>query len=158
MFPPRNNDWDSGDDDDDEDEEADAVGYDFNDGAEEDEFGLPSLSSMRKKTRRRPPTAQLNDPGGGIGHALNGAFYNLDAPRPSSRPRANSSDIALERGPPSYPATKGGEGKILRPQYKDILRGKGCDHWSNATAHAAYRPSKLFTSHCPSSSTSECQC
>ena len=43
--------------------------------------------------------------------------------RSSGRPRANSSDIAEERGPPSYPTAKKSEGKILRPQYKDILRG-----------------------------------
>ena len=42
----------------------------------------------------------------------------------SSRPRANSSDIAEERGVSLYPSTKKNEGKILRPQYKDILKGK----------------------------------
>lgn len=45
---------------------------------------------------------------------------DLDA---SSRPRANSSDIAEERGVSLYPSAKKTEGKILRPQYKDILKG-----------------------------------
>jgi len=36
--------------------------------------------------------------------------------------RLNSGDIAEERGIPNYPTTKKLEGKILRPQYKDILR------------------------------------
>jgi hypothetical protein len=36
--------------------------------------------------------------------------------------RLNSGDIAEERGIPNYPTTKKSEGKILRPQYKDILR------------------------------------
>lgn len=40
------------------------------------------------------------------------------------RPRANSSDIAEERGVSLYPLVKKSEGKILRPQYKDILKGK----------------------------------
>jgi hypothetical protein len=39
------------------------------------------------------------------------------------RRRANSSDIAEERGPLVYPTSKAPEGKILRPQYKEILRG-----------------------------------
>lgn len=41
----------------------------------------------------------------------------------SIRPRANSSDIAEERGVSLYPSAKKTEGKILRPQYKDILKG-----------------------------------
>ena len=36
--------------------------------------------------------------------------------------RSSSFDIAEERNPLAYPAAKKGEGKILRPQYKDILR------------------------------------
>lgn len=48
---------------------------------------------------------------------------DLDVDSAGNRARANSFDIALERGPPSYPAAKKSEGKILRPQYKEILRG-----------------------------------
>lgn len=36
--------------------------------------------------------------------------------------RSGSFDIAEERNPLSYPSTRKGEGKILRPQYKEILR------------------------------------
>ena len=36
--------------------------------------------------------------------------------------RSNSFDIAEERNPLAYPPAKKGEGKILKPQYKDILR------------------------------------
>lgn len=35
---------------------------------------------------------------------------------------SNSADIAIERPAPSYPVAKKSEGKILRPQYKEILR------------------------------------
>ncbi len=35
-----------------------------------------------------------------------------------------SADIAIERPAPSYPTTKKSEGKILRPQYKEILTGE----------------------------------
>lgn len=38
---------------------------------------------------------------------------------------SGSADIAEERGAtPTYPVPKKSEGKILRPQYKDILRGQ----------------------------------
>jgi len=36
--------------------------------------------------------------------------------------RSNSFDIAEERNTPAYPITRRGDGKILRPQYKDILK------------------------------------
>ena len=36
--------------------------------------------------------------------------------------RVDTGDIAEERGIPSYPIAKKSEGKILRPQYKEILR------------------------------------
>ena len=113
-----------------EDDDADTASYYLNEGVDEDEFGLPSITSMRKSARRSP-VKQFNDPGGGVGASTNGAFYSLEPPRRPGRGRANSSDIALERGPPSYPATKGGEGKILRPQYKDILRGISLLHASS---------------------------
>lgn len=40
-----------------------------------------------------------------------------------SRRYSNSADIAIERPAPTYPMPKKSEGKILRPQYKEILRG-----------------------------------
>lgn len=86
---------------------------------DEDEFGLPSISSMRRKgkTKDRPKSQKQNDdvsPKYGGNLSLG---YDL-----TMRPRANSSDIAEERNVPLYPSNKS-EGKILRPQYKEILRG-----------------------------------
>ncbi|KAI9923699.1 hypothetical protein AWENTII_011233 [Aspergillus wentii] len=98
----------------DDDDEEDIV-YDD----DEDEFGLPSLSSMRKKQNKSIAALQPKavDPGG-----VGGNPSNLGFGLGSGRHRANSSDIAEERGPTMYPAARKGEGKILRPQYKDILR------------------------------------
>ena len=92
--------------------------YYYNDGADEDEFGLPSITSTRREAKKRIPINKTNDPGGG-GFGYPSGFSSMQP----NRPRANSSDIAEERGPPSYPIAKKAEGKILRPQYKDILRG-----------------------------------
>ncbi|KAF2676530.1 RabGAP/TBC [Lentithecium fluviatile CBS 122367] len=98
--------------------------YDWNDDEEEtgdimfeddeDEFGLPSIASMRRKGRRKDPI-KGKDPGGTKGR--NGSTS-------SSTPwRAiDSGDIAEERGIPNYPTAKKTEGKILRPQYQEILR------------------------------------
>ena len=108
-------------DEDDEDEEEEAQ-YIYSGGQDEDEFGLPSITSMRREAKKRIPVNKINDPGGGIYGSRNGSMSNVAPERPCARPRANSSDIALERGPPSYPNAKKTEGKILRPQYKDILR------------------------------------
>ncbi|PSN61552.1 RabGAP/TBC [Corynespora cassiicola Philippines] len=102
-----NHDWE-----DDDIEEGDIM---FED--DEDEFGLPSIASMRRKGRRkegqRRDTAKGKDPGGTA--AKNGL---------GSTPwRAiDSGDIAEERGIPNYPTAKKTEGKILRPQYQEILR------------------------------------
>lgn len=104
------------DDDDDDEEEADIV-YDD----DEDEFGLPSLSSMRKKQAKKADTAPPKPINHGGGFGNNPSMLGVAAP---NRQRANSSDIAEERGPSMYPTARKGEGKILRPQYKEILRGK----------------------------------
>ena len=79
---------------------------------DEDEFGLPSMTSMRRRGRRKPST-KVRDSGGGSGR-----------PRAPSTPwRAiDSGDIAEERSIPNYPTAKKSEGKILRPQYQEILR------------------------------------
>ena len=118
-----NDDW-GDENDEEEDEEDEEPQYVYNEGSDEDEFGLPSISSMRREAKRRIPADKFNDPGGGLGSNKNGSLSMLEPERLSGRPRANSSDIALERGPPSYPSAKKSEGKILRPQYKDILRGE----------------------------------
>lgn len=97
-----NHDWE-----DEEDEEADIM---FED--DEDEFGLPSIASMRRKGRRKEPQ-KGKDPGG------TGSRTSLG----STAWRAiDSGDIAEERGIPNYPTAKKLEGKILRPQYQEILR------------------------------------
>ena len=116
------NDWSAGQEDFDK-EEDDAEQYFYNDNADEDEFGLPSLSSMRTQAKKRIPNKKTNDPGGGFGKVSNGMNSMLTPERLLQRARANSSDIAEERGAPTYPTAKQSEGKILRPQYKDILRG-----------------------------------
>jgi hypothetical protein len=108
-----NDDWDANDEEDDEDEYA----YDNDDG---DDFGLPSVSSMKRKSKRID-TKVDTDPGGGLspwGYGMKGSGNYLGPRRLS-----NSADIAIERPPPSHPTAKKSEGKILRPQYKEILRG-----------------------------------
>lgn len=107
----------------DEDNEDAAEEYYLNENADEDEFGLPSITSSRREAKRRIPANKVNDPGGGILGDTNGSSPMLPSERPHGRPRANDSDLADERGPPNYPTAKKSEGKILRPQYKDILRG-----------------------------------
>lgn len=102
------------DDEDNEDEDdEDEIVYDD----DEDEFGLPSLASMRRK-KANPVKPKSIDPGGGFGSAPSTFGYALGV-----RQRANSSDIAEERGAPIYPTARKSDGKILRPQYKDILKG-----------------------------------
>lgn len=115
--PPRKNytaflrdtnpDWGAEEEDDDEE-----VGeFTFDD--DEDEFGLPSIASMRRKGKRKPPN-KGKDPGGTLDSFRNGATQLAWG--------VNSGDIAEERGIPNYPTTKRSEGKILRPQYQEILR------------------------------------
>lgn len=90
---------------------------------------------MRRKPTKRSDVFQFKtvDPGGGAGGGRNtrsggfetaGNAANLGYGLGSGRFRANSADIAEERGTPMYPTARKGEGKILRPQYKEILRGK----------------------------------
>ena len=120
----RSHGWDSGEDEYAGEDDTETTAYQYNEGMDEDEFGLPSITSVRTSTRKRQMATGLGYSNGKGGQTLNGALYNLDPPPVAGRARANSSDIALERGPPSYPSAKKGDGKILRPQYKDILRGK----------------------------------
>lgn len=88
---------------------------------DEDEFGLPSISSMHRGVRRIP-RSKIHDPGGGR-ETGGSEFSLLNSESSTTRQMADSSDIAEERGPLEYPTAKKIEGKILRPQYKDILRG-----------------------------------
>lgn len=107
-----NDDWNAEDEGEDEDE----YGYENDDG---DDFGLPSISSMKRKTRKDPAQGSTESAGdlSPFGHGLQGSFGGLGPRRYS-----NSADIAIERPTPSYPVAKKSEGKILRPQYKEILR------------------------------------
>jgi hypothetical protein len=101
---------------DDDDDDDDEIVYDD----DEDEFGLPSLASMRRK-RSGPLKSKNINTGASMGGNPSSLGFSLAA---NSRQRANSSDIAEERGAPMYPTARKGEGKILRPQYKDILKGR----------------------------------
>lgn len=107
-----NNDWNV----EDEGDEEDDYGYGDDDG---DDFGLPSISNMKRKTKKI--SKQNNtDPGGNLspfGQSPQGGYGGF-----GSRRLSNSADIAIERPTPSYPVAKKSEGKILRPQYKEVLR------------------------------------
>ena len=88
---------------------------------DEDEFGLPSIATSRRAARRAGgPSLELGDDSR---KALEEEISHLRVGRTENRQRANSSDIAEERGP-VYPSAKKSEGKILRPQYKEILKGR----------------------------------
>ncbi|OJD14559.1 hypothetical protein AJ78_05109 [Emergomyces pasteurianus Ep9510] len=107
-------DWNH-DDDGDEDE----LLYDD----DEDEFGLPSVASMRKK--KKAPARNHIQTKGNEGRSESKSRANgsstLNPNSSASRLRANSSDIAEERGVFTYPTAKKTDGKILRPQYKEIM-------------------------------------
>lgn len=100
-------------------EEDHVEGQDIEEASDEDEFGLPTLTT-RKATRRKPNVKSF-DPGGDR-YSTPGGSLSLESNTPFNRPRANSSDIAEVRDTPEYPSAKRGDGKILRPQYKEILR------------------------------------
>lgn len=94
-------------------DEDEMMGYEDDDG---DDFGLPSISSMKRRTRKMATLNRVES--SPITPSLEPSYGNLQARRYS-----NSADIAVERPTPSYPVPKKSEGKILRPQYKDILKG-----------------------------------
>ncbi|XP_749737.2 GTPase-activating protein GYP1 [Aspergillus fumigatus Af293] len=87
---------------------------------DEDEFGLPSIASMRKKKTKIAMISQLKTSDSGSAVRANSSTLGVNLA--NNRQRANSADIAEERGVSMYPTTRKSEGKILRPQYKDILR------------------------------------
>lgn len=105
--------WSAGTvDQNDDDEEEEEITFD----EDEDEFGLPSIASMRRKGKRQPNT-KGKDPGGTNTDSRNGSSGKLE-----NLWRVDTGDISEERGVPSYPQPKKTEGKTLRPQYKEILR------------------------------------
>jgi len=79
---------------------------------------LPSIASMRRKSKRQFPEKNT-DPGGIGSSARNGASGGTSLAKLWS---LDTGDISEERGIPTYPTAKKTDGKILRPQYKDILR------------------------------------
>lgn len=91
----------------------DAGGGDIMFEDDEDEFGLPSIANMRRKGRRKQPSTS-KDLGGSNGSRNSVGSIAWRA--------IDSGDIAEERGIPNYPTAKKLEGKILRPQYQEILR------------------------------------
>lgn len=114
----RNRKWTTGEADDDGEME-DHLDFDLN--VDEDEFGLPSIATSRRRTRRAGVPSLVSAEGEKNPTSANGMLLGTELS--AGRVRANSSDIAEERGTPNYPTAKKPEGKILRPQYKDILRG-----------------------------------
>ncbi|OAQ72082.1 GTPase-activating protein GYP1 [Pochonia chlamydosporia 170] len=96
-------------------DEDEMLGYDDDDG---DDFGLPSLSNMKRRTKRMATqnNAHANANAATLSPALDGRFTL------GGRRHSDSADIAVERPSLTYPMPKKSEGKILRPQYKDILQ------------------------------------
>ncbi|KAK8055415.1 GTPase-activating protein [Apiospora rasikravindrae] len=102
-----NQDWNTEDP-----EGEDMYGYDDDDG---DDFGLPSISNMKRKSRRKAAAQGSAASQGNSAPPMDDAFGH-------SRRYSDSADIAIERPSTTYPMPKKSEGKILRPQYKDILK------------------------------------
>jgi hypothetical protein len=94
-------------------DEDDMMGYEDDDG---DDFGLPSLSSMKRRTKRIATQNRVES--STLSPSTEGPPSGL-----LTRRYSNSADIAVERPAPTYPMPKKSEGKILRPQYKEILKG-----------------------------------
>lgn len=95
-----------------EDADDDILAYDD----DEDEFGLPSIATIRRKGQRLPnlkAESRTFGFGGRKGSLGNGYAQAL---------AADNGDVADSRAVPSYPSAKSSQGKILRPQYKDILQ------------------------------------
>ncbi|KAK3187021.1 GTPase-activating protein [Lecanicillium sp. MT-2017a] len=86
-------------------------GYDDDDG---DDFGLPSLSNMKRRTRKI--AAQQQNENLGSPSSFDKMFGSRE------RRVSDSADIAVERPASTYPMPRKSEGKILQPQYKDILQ------------------------------------
>lgn len=111
-----NDDWNANDHDDDE------FTYDNDDG---DDFGLPSVSSMRRKSKKleAQTSSDVGKAEAPAGSSLSPYGYGLGASNYlGNRRLSNSADIAVERPPATIHISKKSDGKILRPQYKEILR------------------------------------
>lgn len=105
--------------------------YDINVGGiedlddEEDEFGLPTIDRQRKAPSAR--STQFSPDSETEAQArIDRDMAKLGIVKPAKR-GANSGDISeVREGPAIYPTMKKIDEKILRPQYKDILKGKFC--------------------------------
>ena len=86
---------------------------------DEDEFGLPSIESMRKRRNVKSPTPSDPYSLSRVGTAQSQGLAPASIP---PHMRSGSFDIAEERSPLAYPSAKKAEGKILRPQYKELLK------------------------------------
>ena len=85
---------------------------------DEDEFGLPSIANVGKSTRQGA-SQRLN-----FHSATRMKIGRETSFSEQTLPIVNDqADIGDERGVPQYPNAKKTVGKILRPQYKEILRG-----------------------------------
>lgn len=101
-----------------QDQDDNDIGFD----EDEDEFGLPSIASMRRKGKKAS-IAKTKDYGGFGNTPSNARDGNANGASASLASWAfDNGDVAEERMLPTYPSAKKVEGKILRPQYKDILR------------------------------------
>ncbi|KAL1956595.1 hypothetical protein VTO42DRAFT_7006 [Malbranchea cinnamomea] len=86
----------------------------------EDEFGLPALTKSDypgNVPHSQPRSRRIRGDSG-----MEGSPELVPSIGDSMRLRANSSDIAEERGLLVYPSTRPAGTKILRPQYKEILK------------------------------------
>ncbi|KAG5982611.1 hypothetical protein E4U55_001678 [Claviceps digitariae] len=108
-------------------DEDEMLGYDDDDG---DDFGLPSLSNMKRRSKRlatkqNKVNALANTNDANVNSSMNAGLLSPAVDNDLSRGskwHSDSADIAVERPSLSYPMPKKSEGKILRPQYKDILQ------------------------------------
>ena len=119
MVPDTRKAWVAEDENDDGEVAAE---YAYNNGDDEDEFGLPSIVAKKKDSKSKKGS-KIEAKSGTNQTSIDHRSL-LDANLSLRRARANSSDIAEERGGPSYPNPQKQKGKILRPQYKDILKGQ----------------------------------
>lgn len=95
-----------------DDQDDDEFGLD----EDEDEFGLPSIATMRrKKSKKRKNGSSVENVSYMSSSKVSDSYFNTSL-------KLDSGDISEERSLPSYPAAKPSQGKILRPQYRDILR------------------------------------
>lgn len=89
---------------------------------EEDEFGLPSIASIQRKRETRSKALTKDAAQGAFDDSNNSSSNYLSNSSIPPKFRSNSFDIAEERNPLAYPSAKRGDGKILRPQYKELLK------------------------------------